>query len=77
MAAEQNALEEQNAMFKVEEARNSAMRSVESAILKRSRAQLLMENADLATYKAAMALKIAEAALIASSTDVFVTHFFD
>ncbi|KAJ4840809.1 hypothetical protein Tsubulata_036270 [Turnera subulata] len=60
MAAEQEALEEQNARLKVEEAKASAMKAVELAIAKRRRAQLLMENADLAVFKAAMALEIAD-----------------
>ncbi|KAJ6323121.1 hypothetical protein OIU77_012873 [Salix suchowensis] len=77
MAAEKDALEEHSALRKVEEAENSVKRSVEAAILKRQRAQLLMKNADLATFKAAMALKIAEAAIAASSTDVAVTHLCD
>ncbi|KAJ6892583.1 hypothetical protein NC651_025706 [Populus alba x Populus x berolinensis] len=77
MAAEQDALEGYNSMHKIEEAENSVKRSLEAAILKRRRAQLLMKNADLATYKAAMALKIAEAALFASSTDVAVTQLCD
>ncbi|CAK7325299.1 unnamed protein product [Dovyalis caffra] len=77
MAAEQDALEEHNAMRKVDEAQNSSKRSLETAILKRRRAQLLMKNADLATYKAAMALKIAEAALVANPTDDAVTLAID
>ncbi|KAJ6349901.1 hypothetical protein OIU78_006151 [Salix suchowensis] len=77
MAAEKDALEEHSALRKVEEAENSVKRSVEAAILKRQRAQLLMKNADLATFKAAMALKIAEAAIAASSTDVAVTLLCD
>ncbi|KAJ9159812.1 hypothetical protein P3X46_025281 [Hevea brasiliensis] len=77
MAAEHDALEEQNAMRKVEAAKTSAKRSVESAILKRRRAQILMENADLAIYKATMALRIAEGAQLVNSTDVAVQHLFD
>ena len=77
MAAEQDALEGYNSMHKIEEAENSVKRSLEAAILKRRRAQLLMKNADLATYKAAMALKIAEAALFAGSSDVAVTQLCD
>ncbi|KAL4339607.1 hypothetical protein GQ457_08G011360 [Hibiscus cannabinus] len=68
---------EHDAMAKVEEARVSATRSVESAILKRQRAQLLMQNADMAAYKAMIALRIAEAALFTESSDVAVAHFFD
>ncbi|GMI70075.1 hypothetical protein like AT5G04670 [Hibiscus trionum] len=71
MAAEHDALEEENAMDKVEEARAAAIRSIESAILKRQQAQLLMQNADMATYKAMMALRIAEA----ESSEDTVGHF--
>ncbi|KAF6148014.1 hypothetical protein GIB67_024189 [Kingdonia uniflora] len=54
--------EEHDAIRRAEEAKNAAARSFEVAVLKRKRAQLLMKNADLATYKAVKALKIAEAA---------------
>lgn len=77
MAAELDALGEENAMVKVEEARASAARSVELAILKRQQAQLLMQNADMATYKAAMALRIAEATRFTKSSDVSVAQSFD
>ncbi|KAK6233840.1 hypothetical protein QUC31_006246 [Theobroma cacao] len=77
LAAERDSMAEQNAMLKLEEARVSASRSVELAVLKRQRTQLLMENADLATYKAMMALRIAEAARFTESSDVAVAHFFD
>lgn len=69
MAAEQDAEEQQNAIFKVEEAKAAAKRSEGLAVLRRQRAQQLMEIADLASYKAAMALKIAELAQIAESTE--------
>ncbi|OMO99137.1 hypothetical protein CCACVL1_03911 [Corchorus capsularis] len=77
LAAEHDALAEQNAMLKVEEARVSASRSVESAIAKRRRAQLLMENADMATYKAMMALGIAEAAQFTEFSDGAVSQYLD
>ena len=64
-------------MVKIEETRVSATRSVESAILIRQRAQLLMQNADMATYKAMMALRIAEAARFTESSDCAVAQFFD
>uniref|UniRef100_A0A2P2KFG7 Enhancer of polycomb-like protein n=1 Tax=Rhizophora mucronata TaxID=61149 RepID=A0A2P2KFG7_RHIMU len=70
MAAERCALEEQCAMAKVEQVKISAKKSAEHAIVKRHRVQLLMENADLATYKAVMALRIAEAACIANPSEV-------
>ncbi|CAA3033684.1 Hypothetical predicted protein [Olea europaea subsp. europaea] len=59
-AAEQDALEQQKNFFKVQEAKAEANRFEEFAILKRQRAQTLTENADLATYKSMMALRIAE-----------------
>lgn len=46
---------------KVEEAEAKAKRAEELAIEKRERTQMLMEIADLLTYKATMALRIAEA----------------
>lgn len=69
MAADQDAIEEQNAVLKVKEANASASKSMQFAVCKRQRAQLLMGNADLATYRATIALKIAEAALVADSPD--------
>lgn len=52
----------QNATMKVEETERAAKRAEQAAIVKRQRAQVLMENADLLTYKATMALGIAEEA---------------
>lgn len=63
MAAEHDA-EERNAVAKVEQAKATLDRSVEAAVVKRQRAQILMANADLAMYKATMALRIAEAARV-------------
>lgn len=77
MVTQQDALEEQNAMLRVEEAKASAKRSLEAAVLKRQRAQLLMQNADLATYKATMAMRIAEAAQVGESADAAADHFLD
>ncbi|XVF23380.1 hypothetical protein REPUB_Repub13aG0033500 [Reevesia pubescens] len=75
LAAEQHdALAEQNVMIKVEEVRVSATRSIESAILKRQLAQLLMQNADMATYKAIMALRIAGAAGFTESSEGAIAH---
>lgn len=48
------------ALLKVQEAENTWRESMEAAIPLRRRAQLLMENADLAVYKSVMALRIAE-----------------
>lgn len=77
MAAEQDALQEQNAALKVEEAKAAADRSVDLAIRKRQRAQVLMQNADLATYKAAMAFRIAEAAQVLGSPDAAAVYVLD
>lgn len=60
--AEHDAVEQQNATPKVEEAKAAASRSMQMAIVKRQRAQLLMQNADMLTYKATMAVRIAEIA---------------
>ncbi|XP_043691837.1 uncharacterized protein LOC122642426 [Telopea speciosissima] len=48
------------ARLRFEEAKNSERRLLEVATLKRQRAQNLMENADLATYKATIAVRLAE-----------------
>ncbi|XP_030545661.1 uncharacterized protein LOC115751798 isoform X1 [Rhodamnia argentea] len=77
LAAERDALEEQSALRKVEEAQASADRSLELAIAKRQRAQSLMGNADLAAYRATMALRIAESAQVAGSPDAAAAHFLD
>ncbi|XP_039173102.1 uncharacterized protein LOC104454111 [Eucalyptus grandis] len=77
MAAERDAIEEQSALRKVEEARASANRSMELAIVKRQRAQSLMGNADLAAYRATVALRIAEAAQVMESPDAAAAHFLD
>ncbi|OIT00094.1 PREDICTED: uncharacterized protein LOC109228665 [Nicotiana attenuata] len=68
MVSEKDTLQRQNSVLKVQEAKAAADKSEDLAVRLRQRAQQLMENADLATYKAAMALKIAEAAKIAKST---------
>lgn len=49
----------------MQEAKAAANKYEGLASQKRQRAQMLMENADLATYKAMMALRIAEAAAAA------------
>ncbi|GLT88771.1 hypothetical protein SLE2022_067820 [Rubroshorea leprosula] len=69
VAVEEDAVEEQNALQQVEQARVSANRSMESAVEKRQRVQLLMENANMATYKAMVALRIAEAARVVVFSD--------
>lgn len=75
-AAEQDAMEE-NAMLRIEEAKANANMSMELAIEKRKRAQSLAQNADLATYKATMLIRIAEAALAAESVDNAAAYFLD
>ncbi|KAK0591820.1 hypothetical protein LWI29_008787 [Acer saccharum] len=77
IAVERDALEEQNAMRRAEDAKVSAKNCMESAILKRQRAQQLMEIADLAAYKAMTALRIAEAAEVTESVDAAASHFLD
>ncbi|XP_023766495.1 uncharacterized protein LOC111915023 [Lactuca sativa] len=62
MMNEQKTLEEAaNAYMKVHETQEDVRRSEMAAIVKRQEAQALMETADLATYRATMALRIAEA----------------
>lgn len=75
MVAERDTSEHKNNLFKLQEARAFADRSEQSAVLKRQRAQILMENADLTTYKAIMALRIAEAAEIAETPGAIASFF--
>lgn len=75
VVAEKDALQQQNAVLKVKEAKAAANKSEDLAVRMRQKAQQLMENADLATYKAMMALKIAEAAKIAKSTKAVAPFF--
>ncbi|KAK2634222.1 hypothetical protein Ddye_029014 [Dipteronia dyeriana] len=77
IAAEKDALDEQIAMRRAEDAKLSAKNCMESAILKRQRAQQLMEIADLAAYKAMTALRIAEAAEVTELVDAAASHFLD
>ncbi|KAF5780023.1 putative enhancer of polycomb protein [Helianthus annuus] len=56
-----DAAEAENITAKVQETKEAANRAEQEAITKRHRAQLLMEVADLLTYKASIAVKIAEA----------------
>lgn len=76
MVAERDDLEERNATIKIKEANALASRSIEYAVLKRKRTQFLMENANLATYKAMMAIRIAEAARVADSPDAATASYF-
>ncbi|KZV37359.1 hypothetical protein F511_01227 [Dorcoceras hygrometricum] len=75
MVAERDTSEHKNNLLKLQEARAIADRSELSAVLKRRRAQILMENADLTTYKAIMALRIAEAAEIADTPGAVASFF--
>lgn len=70
-------MEEQKAERRLEEAKASANQLTEIAISKRQRAQFLMENADLSTYKATISFRIAEAARVAESTNDAGAHFLD
>ncbi|KAL0912803.1 hypothetical protein M5K25_016210 [Dendrobium thyrsiflorum] len=63
------------ALLKVHEAENAWRLSMEVAVPLRRRAQLLMENADLAAYKSFMALRISEA--IGSMPAEAVSSIFD
>ncbi|RAL42886.1 hypothetical protein DM860_009393 [Cuscuta australis] len=67
LGAQRNAEQQQSAIVKAKEAKSAANRQEGVAVAKRHKAQQLMENADLATYKAVMALKIADAVRIAES----------
>lgn len=67
-AAQRKASDETSAKLKAQEARESLDRSEALAVQKRRRAQYLMENADLATYRATMALRIAEATRLSESS---------
>ena len=77
MPEERDAVEEQNALIRVQEAKAAASRSEGLAIARRQAAQLLMEKADLATYRAAKALRIAEAARVTKSTDAASSFFLE
>lgn len=60
----------QEAHRRVQDAEAAAKRAVDAAIRLRSRAQLYMANAELAAYKSAMALKLAEAISVSASPDL-------
>ncbi|KAF9596996.1 hypothetical protein IFM89_014710 [Coptis chinensis] len=66
--------QEELAVKRVQEALIKAKESLVSAVLKRKRAQTLMENADLSTYFAAMALRIAETIQQAESSDATTVY---
>uniref|UniRef100_A0A1D1YL59 Enhancer of polycomb-like protein n=1 Tax=Anthurium amnicola TaxID=1678845 RepID=A0A1D1YL59_9ARAE len=60
----------QDAICRLQEAEADVSRAVDVAIRLRSRAQVLMTNADLATYKSVMALRLAEAHRESESSDL-------
>ncbi|KAF5799038.1 putative enhancer of polycomb protein [Helianthus annuus] len=69
MLNDEKLLEESKAYIKVHEAQEAAKRSEEASIIKRQQAQALMEAADLAIYRATMALRIAEALAAGGSVE--------
>lgn len=69
--------EEQNDNLRMEEAKTLADTTMKTALAKRRRAQILAENADLAVYKAMMALRIAEAIKVAELREVDTTVFLN
>ncbi|PSR92960.1 Enhancer of polycomb like [Actinidia chinensis var. chinensis] len=74
---ERDSVEEQNALIRVQEAKAAARRSEGLAIAMRQAAQVLIEKADLATYRAAKALRIAEAARVTKSADAAAFFFLE
>lgn len=68
---------EGEALQRVVEADRSAKQAVEKAVQLRSRAQALMERANLAAYKSVMALRIAEAASVSNKCRDFVWRSLD
>ncbi|KAJ4971786.1 hypothetical protein NE237_004885 [Protea cynaroides] len=62
---------------RIEEAKSSARKLLEVATQKRQNAQILMENADLATYKATIALRLVEAIQGSDVWDAAMTSFID
>lgn len=77
LAAQTDALREQRSLQKLEETVASASRSLALAVSKRQRAQFLMGNADLAAYRATMALRIAVAAEAVESSTLVSAHFLN
>ncbi|RLN03011.1 uncharacterized protein C2845_PM13G08970 [Panicum miliaceum] len=73
----QDHAEEEVALQRVAQAERAAKQAVETAIHLRNRAQSLMANAELATYKSVMALRIAEAARISDSSRDIVCTILD
>ncbi|KAL2482102.1 Enhancer of polycomb-like transcription factor protein [Forsythia ovata] len=75
MAAERDVLEQHNIFLKKQEAKSAANASEVLAVLKRQQAQLLAENADMSTYRATMAMRIAEAAQITEALSTVTPSF--
>ncbi|KAF3548793.1 hypothetical protein DY000_02000168 [Brassica cretica] len=76
-AAKLEAWEGQNVFLRVEKAKALADTSMEIAMAKRRRAQVLAENADLAVYKAMLARRIAQAVkVVADSSGEVATSLF-
>ncbi|XP_062191185.1 uncharacterized protein LOC133894979 [Phragmites australis] len=73
----QDDAEEEMALQRVAQVERVAKQAVETAVRLRSRAQSLMANAELATYKSVMALRIAEAARISDSARDIVSTILD
>lgn len=73
----QDHAEEEAALQRVAQAERAAKQAVETAVRLRNRAQSLMANAELATYKSVMALRIAEAARISDSSRDIVCTILD
>ncbi|KAI3947487.1 hypothetical protein MKX01_028392 [Papaver californicum] len=71
-------LESENAdILRVEQATKAACEKLEMALLKRQRAQTLMEYADLAVEWATMAMKIAQATRISGCSEVAAASYLD
>lgn len=76
-AAKLEAWEGQNVFLRVEKAKALADTSMEIAMAKRRRAQVLAENANLAVYKAMLARRIAQAVkVVADSSGEVATSLF-
>lgn len=68
----------QEAEVQFEEAKASANLKTEIATIStRKKAQILMENADVAKYKATIAVRIADAAKVGELTKAAAAHFLD
>lgn len=77
--ADLEALEVKRIMAKIEAAKESAKESKKLAVQRRKRARSLLENANLAIYKASILLKMAAAAKAGASVAVhgLAEHLLD